>query len=85
MKKVPDGELAPGDVVFFNTFGRLSHVGIYIGNREFIHAPHRGKTVAIESLDSGYYAKRFAGARRVETARADGSDRLDYSDAQAGL
>ena len=85
MARVPDEDLAPGDVVFFNTFAKLSHVGIYIGDRQFIHAPHRGKTVAIESLDAGYYAKRYVGARRVETARATGSDQLDFSDAVAGL
>ena len=86
MTRVPDEDLAPGDVVFFNTFAKLSHVGIYIGDRQFIHAPHRGKTVAIESLDTGYYAKRYVGARRVETARAGASSvQLDYSDAVAGL
>ena len=85
MTRVPDEDLAPGDIVFFNTFAKLSHVGIYIGDRQFIHAPHRGKTVAIESLDTGYYATRYVGARRVETARAGASVQLDYSDAVAGL
>jgi cell wall-associated NlpC family hydrolase len=78
---VPDDNLAPGDVVFFNTFAKLSHVGIYIGNREFIHAPTRGKTVAIDSLDSGYYAKRYVGARRAALANAS----IDQPDYSAGL
>ena len=85
MTRVPDDNLAPGDVVFFNTFAKLSHVGIYIGNREFIHAPTRGKTVAIDSLDSGYYAKRYVGARRAVAANAS-IDPPDYSAALlAGL
>jgi cell wall-associated NlpC family hydrolase len=62
---VTAAQLLPGDVVFFNTFGALSHVGIYIGDRQFIHAPHKGLRVQIESLDSSYYKTRFAGARRV--------------------
>lgn len=62
---VPSSQLLPGDVVFFNTFGKISHVGIYIGDRRFIHAPHKGLDVSIESMDSTYYKPRFAGARRL--------------------
>jgi len=59
-------ELKPGDLVFFNTLRRaFSHVGIYIGNNQFVHAPSRGKQVRVESLESRYWAKRFNGARRL--------------------
>jgi cell wall-associated NlpC family hydrolase len=58
-------QLLPGDVVFFNTFEKISHVGIYIGDRRFIHAPRKGLDVSIESMDSTYYKPRFAGARRL--------------------
>lgn len=56
--------LAPGDLVFFNTVGYLGHVGLYIGNGDFIHAASSGQ-VKISSLNEGYYRTRYAGARRV--------------------
>jgi cell wall-associated NlpC family hydrolase len=55
------GELQPGDLVFFTG---ASHMGIYIGGGQFIHAPHTGDVVKISSL-SGYYSSNFAGGRRV--------------------
>jgi len=55
------GQLEPGDLVFFSG---ASHVGIYIGGGQFIHAPHTGDVVKISSL-SGYYASAFAGGRRI--------------------
>ena len=55
------GDLAPGDLVFFHGLG---HVGIYVGNDSFIHAPHSGTTVSIDSM-SGWYAARYDGARRL--------------------
>jgi cell wall-associated NlpC family hydrolase len=58
---IPTSDLAPGDLVFFDG---LSHVGIYIGNGQFIHAPHTGTVVQIASL-SGYWAAHLDGARRV--------------------
>ena len=58
---IPTSALAPGDLVFFDG---LSHVGIYIGNGQFIHAPHTGTVVQIASL-SGYWAAHLDGARRV--------------------
>jgi peptidoglycan DL-endopeptidase CwlO len=58
---IPTSSLAPGDLVFFDG---LSHVGIYIGNGQFIHAPHTGTVVQIASL-SGYWAAHLDGARRV--------------------
>ncbi len=60
-------DLQPGDLVFFNTRkSRFSHVGIYVGNNEFIHAPRTGKTIRVESLTKNYWLKRFNGATRVD-------------------
>ncbi|AUI69966.2 C40 family peptidase [Beggiatoa leptomitoformis] len=60
-------DLQPGDLVFFKTnrSRRISHVGIYVGNDKFIHAPSRGRNVTVDSLASGYYAKRFVRGGRV--------------------
>ena len=66
---VPRSELKPGDLVFFNTMKRtFSHVGIYIGDNRFIHAPRSGKDIRTDSLDLAYWAQRFTGARRAEPA-----------------
>ena len=60
-------ELKPGDLVFFNTMRRaFSHVGIYVGEGKFIHAPRAGAEVRIEDMRASYWAKRFNGARRAE-------------------
>ncbi|MPZ42971.1 MAG: glycoside hydrolase [Betaproteobacteria bacterium] len=59
-------ELRPGDLVFFNTRRRpFSHVGIYLGERRFLHAPSAGKTVNIVDMTQAYWAKRYNGARRI--------------------
>jgi cell wall-associated NlpC family hydrolase len=59
-------DLQPGDLVFYNTLRRgFSHVGIYLGNNKFIHAPSTGGEVRIESMDISYWKKRFNGARRI--------------------
>lgn len=59
-------ELQPGDLVFFNTLRRaFSHVGIYIGNNQFVHAPSSGGSIRVENLGSDYWLRRFDGARRV--------------------
>lgn len=59
-------ELKPGDLVFFNTMKRaFSHVGIYVGDGKFIHAPRTGKAVKVDDMRSAYWQKRFNGARRV--------------------
>ena len=61
-------ELRPGDLVFFNTLRRtFSHVGIYIGDGKFIHAPRTGSEVRIEDMRQAYWDRRFTGARRAET------------------
>ena len=61
---VSRNNLAPGDLVFFNTVGYLGHVGLYIGGGDFIHAASSGR-VKISSLSEGYYRTSYAGARRV--------------------
>ena len=59
-------ELRPGDLVFFNTMRHaFSHVGIYLGDNQFVHAPRTGGRVRIEDLRDSYWMKRFNGARRV--------------------
>ena len=64
-------DLRPGDLVFFNTLKRtFSHVGIYIGDNRFVHSPRPGKGVRTEDMSFAYWAKRFTGARRIETTAA---------------
>ncbi len=58
-------QLTPGDLVFFGLRGRVNHVGIYVGDGQFLHAPSRGKDVRVDSLASGYWGNRFMQARRV--------------------
>ena len=58
-------ELMPGDLVFFEQNGYIHHVGIYVGNNMMLHAPHTGDVVRIASLESEYYQREYAGARRV--------------------
>lgn len=63
---VEHGALRPGDLVFYNTQRRdYSHVGIYLGEDRFIHAPTSGGEVRVESLRAGYWARRYNGARRI--------------------
>lgn len=60
-------DLQPGDLVFFNTLrSAFSHVGIYVGNNQFIHAPRAGAKVRIESMDERYWRTRYNGAKRLE-------------------
>jgi cell wall-associated NlpC family hydrolase len=59
-------DLAPGDLVFFNTLGRTySHVGVYVGDNKFVHAPRTGAHVRVDNLGGAYWAGRFTGARRA--------------------
>jgi cell wall-associated NlpC family hydrolase len=61
-------ELQAGDLVFYDTLKRpYSHVGIYLGEGRFVHAPKTGAQVRIESLNSNYWVQRYNGARRIET------------------
>jgi cell wall-associated NlpC family hydrolase len=63
-RRVSRGALRPGDLVFFDGLG---HVGLYVGHGRFIHAPHTGTLVKIETL-VGWYSSRFSGARRLRNA-----------------
>jgi cell wall-associated NlpC family hydrolase len=63
---VKRAHLAPGDLVFYNTRNApYSHVGMYVGNGRFVHAPKPGARVRIERLDTPYWRTRFNGARRL--------------------
>ena len=65
-EKVQREELKPGDLVFFNTMRRtFSHVGIYLGHDQFVHAPRTGAEVRVEDMRDKYWKKRYNGARRV--------------------
>ena len=65
-EKIDKKDLQPGDLVFFNTMRRaFSHVGIYVGDGKFIHAPRSGAQVRVEDMREAYWQTRFNGARRV--------------------
>ncbi len=64
-------QLKPGDLVFFNTMRRtFSHVGIYLGDDKFIHAPRTGALVRIDDMSQSYWSTRFTGARRADPVTA---------------
>ena len=70
--RVDRRELAVGDLVFFNTLRRrFSHVGIYIGDGLFVHAPARGGRVRAERLTDTYWEARFNGARRLAALQSE--------------
>lgn len=65
-KIISQDQLQPGDLVFYNTMRRaFSHVGIYLGNNRFIHAPSSGGGIHIANMGSAYWSERFNGARRI--------------------
>ena len=65
-QSVSKDNLQPGDLVFFNTRRfQFSHVGLYIGDNRFIHAPSSGGAVQVVNLDNAYWQKAFNGARRI--------------------
>lgn len=85
---IPKDQLKPGDLVFFNTLRRtFSHVGIYLGDGQFLHAPRSGGKVRVEKLDEAYWAKRWNGARRLDDAApavaADAAPPASLIDAKA--
>jgi cell wall-associated NlpC family hydrolase len=63
-REVSPSEMRPGDVIGFNLHGSYDHIGIYIGNRQFLHAPKTGDVVKISNLDDPYYATRPQKVRR---------------------
>ena len=66
-RAVKRADMQPGDLVFYNTRNRaFSHVGIYLGDGAFVHAPRPGQKVRIERIDNPYWKARFSGARRLE-------------------
>ena len=68
---VPIEQLQPGDLVFFNTLkSAFSHVGIYLGDNRFIHAPSSGGGIHVVNMNDEYWAKRFNGARRMDNVEA---------------
>ncbi|WP_434779754.1 C40 family peptidase [Neisseria sp. Ec49-e6-T10] len=68
-QSIERSELKPGDLVFFNTRGFAnSHVGLYIGNNKFMHAPRTGKTVEVALMTNKYWNARYNGARRVDSS-----------------
>lgn len=72
-KPIAQELLKPGDLVFFaNTYkAGISHVGIYLGKRRFIHAAGTGKGTIVSSLDTAKFQQKYAGARRLISARGD--------------
>ena len=65
-QRVDTSQLKPGDLVFFNTMRRtFSHVGIYLGDNHFLHAPRTGAEIRVESMEDSYWINRYNGARRI--------------------
>ncbi len=64
-RKISVGEADPGDLMFFQDQTKLSHVGIYLGDGFFVHAPASGKNVAVGSLDSHYYREHLVAVGRL--------------------
>jgi cell wall-associated NlpC family hydrolase len=65
--KLDEDSLLPGDLVFYNTLNRsYSHVGIYLGDGQFIHSPSTGKSVTVVNMNESYWRKRYNGARRIK-------------------
>ncbi|AJW45004.1 MULTISPECIES: C40 family peptidase [Ralstonia] len=71
-------ELRPGDLVFFNTMRHtFSHVGIYIGDNKFVHAPSTGSKIRVDDMTASYWVTRYNGARRIDgnaSSIKDGAD-----------
>ncbi len=80
-EKIDKKDLQPGDLVFFNTMRRaFSHVGIYVGDGKFIHAPRSGAKVRVEDMQESYWQRRFNGARRVAGANpAEGAQAAQFA------
>ncbi len=64
-RPVSRSDLQHGDLLFFNVDGKMSHVGMYVGERQFVHAPSSGRSVSVASLDSPYYRQAFVRGGRL--------------------
>jgi cell wall-associated NlpC family hydrolase len=65
-KAIDRDDLQAGDLIYFNSRGgRVSHIGIYVGENRFVHAPSTGGVVRIDKLDTPYWTKFYVGAKRV--------------------
>jgi cell wall-associated NlpC family hydrolase len=63
--RVSKDDLKDGDLVFFGaSVNAINHVGIYVGNGKFVHAPRRGEEIRVSAVNESYFEKRFVGARR---------------------
>ena len=63
--RIATDRLAGGDLVFFGSDGQVSHVGIYVGEGRFVHAPNSGGTVRLDRLDGHWWREHYTGARRL--------------------
>ena len=63
--RIDPEKLAAADLVFFGSKGNVSHVGIYVGEGRFVHAPSSGGTVRLDRLDGAYWRDHYSGAKRV--------------------
>lgn len=63
--RIVPAQLASGDLVFFGNGGEVSHVGIYVGEGRFVHAPNSGGTVRLDRLDGSWWRDHYSGARRL--------------------
>jgi cell wall-associated NlpC family hydrolase len=63
--RIAPERLAAADLVFFGSAGQVSHVGIYVGEGRFVHAPSTGGTVRLDHLDGSYWRRNYSGAKRV--------------------
>ena len=63
--RIAPAQLAGGDLVFFGSDGVVSHVGIYVGEGRFVHAPNSGGTVRLDRLDGHWWRDHYTGARRL--------------------
>lgn len=61
---ISDRQMQVGDLLFFRIEGKVSHVGLYIGDRRFVHAPSTGRQVSVQALDSDFYRRAFVRAAR---------------------
>ena len=70
--RIAPERLAPADLVFFGSDGGVSHVGIYVGEGRFVHAPNTGGTVRLDRLDGTWWRDHYTGARRVLAGKSPG-------------